>query len=367
MIMYFIEDFEEWNNNGWTLTLGSNNYPQILASAKRTGNYGMRVYKPSGVNTNGYISFPDYDLSDKIGDHNIFTMIIYIKGSNLNIENGPYNMILDLESLGEILLDIEVYKVGNEHKYKAYCGLPTVSYYGYIGVVSGGWDRIRFDYKEDAVNGVWRIWFNDTKVYEYKGDTTGLVTEYLDYMLMGMYGFTNNSVLTFDFDNLQIKEFMTVTPFSTDTSVLYHIEDIHIGKDGTHYFEWKGIEDIKFADVSPWEHIEIPHGPMIHQHVHSPHCRGEIICVDFNAMYKALFNNPIDTYDHNAIESPPSRTKWNVNYFIVAAYTQSGKVVAISFNNFKVEFINVIGVKVGIDSLWSVHFTADSFDFTFVP
>jgi len=53
---------------------------------------------------------------------------------------------------------------------------------------------------------------------------------------------------------------------------------------GTSTYEWTGIKNIKWEDVSPWVHTDIPHGPMLHQHLRSPHVTGYFLLLLFKSM-----------------------------------------------------------------------------------
>ena len=142
------------------------------------------------------------------------------------------------------------------------------------------------------------------------------------------------------------------------SKVIVRPKSIEIGSSSSSYYLWFGIDSINWTDTSPWEHIEIPAGVMIHQHLHSPHIRGEIKCYDLNSMYKALFSTVIDVYNKTAV-NPDTMNKYNVEWFKINIVNERNEVTEIILDGFKVETIAVDNIKLGIEALWVVRFTAD--------
>lgn len=204
---FFDENFENWNNWGWTLYLNPSSYPQVLAIAARSGSYGLRSLKVSGyTDAATAVNTPAYTFSDKIGDWNAFSVIAYIKITGLsNITSVNTQVVLNLESTSTIILRLALYNDGSGVQYNAYTWLPNVPADEYFGSMDGTWHKIRFDYKEHATAGLWRIWLNDTKIYEFNGDTTDPgYTQYLDYFLIGGYGFASTATHILDYDDIKI-------------------------------------------------------------------------------------------------------------------------------------------------------------------
>ena len=145
-------------------------------------------------------------------------------------------------------------------------------------------------------------------------------------------------------------------------NIILRSRKIKIGKDASNYYSWYGITSISWSDVTPWLHIDIPSGLMIHQHILSPHIRGEIRCKDLTTVHTALFTTPIDVNNHTAIDSQHNR-KYNVEYFKIELINRLKQVVEVSFDGFKVETIGVENIELGTESTWVIHFSADRIAF----
>mgnify|MGYP001150311102 CR=1 FL=1 len=139
--------------------------------------------------------------------------------------------------------------------------------------------------------------------------------------------------------------------------VLVRVHSILIGKDAGNAYEWKGIKTVQWSDVTPWEHIEVPHGPMIHQHLHSPHVNGTIVAIEWRDLTKALYQTAIDNAGHNAITS--ENVKWSIQYLVVRIITHSGDEIDAVFTNLKVGYIELSPIELGRDVTFTIHFTAD--------
>jgi hypothetical protein len=144
------------------------------------------------------------------------------------------------------------------------------------------------------------------------------------------------------------------------STIITRIKRILIGKSENleDCYEWFGIKSTNWSDVTPWEHIEIPSGPMLHQHLHSPHIKGEIRCHDLNALYQALFNTEINGNGKTAVNSN-TMVKTNVEYLQIDMINESNNVVSVFLDGFKVETIGVESIELGGEALWIVRFTAD--------
>lgn len=143
------------------------------------------------------------------------------------------------------------------------------------------------------------------------------------------------------------------------TNVIIRPKSINIGiSDEDSPYEWFGIDSINYSDSNPWEHIEIPSGPMVHQHIHSPHIKGEIRCTDLDALYTALFSTYIDDDDHTAIDAT-TLTKTVVGYFNINVIDEKGNAVEILLDGFRVETLGPESIKLGKETVWIIKFTAD--------
>jgi len=141
-------------------------------------------------------------------------------------------------------------------------------------------------------------------------------------------------------------------------NVIIRPKDIEIGSNANEHYLWFGIDSINWTDVTPWEHIEIPAGPMVHQHLHSPHIRGEIRCYDFDALYKALFSTIINVSNKTAV-NPDTMAKYTVDYFKVNIVNDKNETIEVIIDGFKVETVGVENIKLGSEALWIVKFSAD--------
>jgi len=140
--------------------------------------------------------------------------------------------------------------------------------------------------------------------------------------------------------------------------LLLRIDSIRIGNASNSYYEWKGIDGIpRWEDTTPWVHIMIPGGAMVHQHILSPHVVGEIVAVDLTSMITALYSTTIDNAGHKAIEESK---KYTVGYLAMKLVTQDGTVKTVTFTDFKVEWVTAGPTKFNIETRFIVHFTADS-------
>jgi hypothetical protein len=141
------------------------------------------------------------------------------------------------------------------------------------------------------------------------------------------------------------------------SSIIIRVRKIAIGTDEVNVYEWYGIKSINWSDVTPWEHIEIPAGPMLHQHLHSPHINGELRCNDLNTLYTALFLTPIN--GTKTAVNANTMVKYTVNYLRVDMINDGGVVVPVYLDGFKVETIGVDSIELGNEAMWVVRFTAD--------
>lgn len=217
---YFFEDFENWNANGWTNYSNPHNYPKVLGAAARRLNYGLRAKRESGDGTScNIVNTPSYTLSNKIGDHNIFTSKFYMRANVTYINDAYYNTAVNFESTGDVIFRVYI----NNYTGTPYWYVDTylehisddIGVLGYNTTVepsAAAWHKFRFDYKENATSGIWRVYINDNLIYEFEGDTTSYYggTQYLDYISLGWY--SSAGILAVDFDDFSIINFQSQPP-----------------------------------------------------------------------------------------------------------------------------------------------------------
>jgi hypothetical protein len=140
--------------------------------------------------------------------------------------------------------------------------------------------------------------------------------------------------------------------------IITRIRRILIGQDSNTYYEWFGIKSANWTDATPWEHIEIPSGPMLHQHLHSPHFRGEIRCHGLNTLHTALFDTIINGSGKTAVNQN-TMVKTNVEYLQVDVVTDQNEIIPFIMDGFKVETIGIENIELGMEAVWIIRFTAD--------
>ena len=149
----------------------------------------------------------------------------------------------------------------------------------------------------------------------------------------------------------------------TTGSILIRPKSIKVGlaSNGSDAYEWFGIRSIRWEDVSPWVHIDIPAGPMLHQHIKSPHVEGTIEVTDLSAMYTALYTTTINNdggSNHSAIEVGTAR-KYPVRYCHLYLIDQNNNVIEYSLKDFRVNRIGVDRIELGRETRYIIYFTCD--------
>ena len=134
---------------------------------------------------------------------------------------------------------------------------------------------------------------------------------------------------------------------------------IKIGKNSSNAVNWTGVRSVKYKEVSPWIHIDIPSGVMVHQHIKSPHVTGEIRCKDFSQLYTALFETVIDSNNHTAIDTSNFYTKWQVDYLRIVVVAENKTEVTFRVDGFKVTSVYPANIELGVETEWIVEFSAD--------
>ena len=127
---------------------------------------------------------------------------------------------------------------------------------------------------------------------------------------------------------------------------------------GTSSYEWFGIRNIKWSDVSPWVHIDIPSGPMLHQHIRSPHVTGEIVAIDLDKLYTALFTTAVNG-SNPAININDNNKKYPVTYCRFKFINQDNEIVEYSVSKLRIETIGVENIELGTEARWLIRFSAD--------
>jgi len=134
---------------------------------------------------------------------------------------------------------------------------------------------------------------------------------------------------------------------------------IKIGRNASDAVNWTSIRSVRYKEVSPWVHIDIPSGVMIHQHIKSPHVTGEIRCKDYDQLYTALFETLIDGDNHTAIDTSNSYTKWQVDYLRIVVVAENKTEVTFRVDGFKVASVYPANIELGVETEWIVEFNAD--------
>ena len=142
-------------------------------------------------------------------------------------------------------------------------------------------------------------------------------------------------------------------------SVVLRPKKIIIGKASNNAIDWIGIRSVRYKEVSPWVHIDIPSGVMVHQHIKSPHVTGEIRCKDFSQLYTALFNTPIDSSNHTVIDTSNFYTKWQVDYLRIVVVAENKTEITFRVDGFKVASVYPANIELGLETEWIVEFNAD--------
>jgi len=142
-------------------------------------------------------------------------------------------------------------------------------------------------------------------------------------------------------------------------SIILRPKKIIIGKASNNAMDWVGIRSVRYKEVSPWVHIDIPAGVMVHQHIKSPHVTGEIKCKDFSQLYTALFETLIDSNNHVAIDTSNFYTKWQVDYLRIVVVAENKTEITFRVDGFKVTGVYPTNIELGVETEWTVEFTAD--------
>ena len=150
---------------------------------------------------------------------------------------------------------------------------------------------------------------------------------------------------------------------NTTQQIIIRPQSIKVGlaENGSDAYEWLGIRSIKWEDVSPWVHIDIPAGPMLHQHIKSPHVEGTIEIIDLGTMFTALYNTTVNNdggENHTAIEVSTGR-KYPIRYCHIYLIDQNNQVVEYAVKDFRVNRIGIERVELGIEARYIIYFTAD--------
>lgn len=141
--------------------------------------------------------------------------------------------------------------------------------------------------------------------------------------------------------------------------ILIRPKKILIGKSSDTAYNWTGILRVEYEESSPWVHIDIPGGVMVHQHIRSPHIEGVITCIDLEKLETALYTTVIDSYNHTAISTTDFYTKWSVDYLKIVTVNDAGAEVILSVDGFRVERVEIENIELGTETRFRVHFTCD--------
>jgi hypothetical protein len=135
-------------------------------------------------------------------------------------------------------------------------------------------------------------------------------------------------------------------------------DKVLVGIDEYNNYEWTGIRSISYKETSPWIHIDIPYGTMVHQHIKSVEYNIKITCKDFNSLYNAVFETPIDNEEHTAIDTSQYYSKNIINYFEIIVVGENKRKYKIRFEDVKIKSVYPSNVELGLETEWVVELTA---------
>lgn len=144
-------------------------------------------------------------------------------------------------------------------------------------------------------------------------------------------------------------------------SILIRPKSIVIGPydNGASTYTLYGIRNIKWNDVSPWVHTDIPQGPMLHQHLHSPHVEVTMELIDLDKLHTALFTTPIDSSGHVAIDINNNSRKYPITYCRFYFVDHNGDIIEYSVKFLRVETIGVDAIELGRETRFIVKCSCD--------
>jgi hypothetical protein len=97
---------------------------------------------------------------------------------------------------------------------------------------------------------------------------------------------------------------------------------------------------------------------MLHQHIRSAEYDIMVKCKDFNSLYNAVFETPIDNEGHTAIDTTQYYSKNVIGYFTIVVVGNDKKKYKIKFEDVKVKAIYPSNVELGLETEWVVELTA---------
>jgi hypothetical protein len=209
------------------------------------------------------------------------------------------------------------------------------------------WDSIITDIDDDAPS-TWNIVVENLSAYKgYEYKATAYCDDELYPELIGWY---NGTALEFQDSEEEATDSVLVRPYS-----------IVIGPydNATGSYEWFGVKSIKWNDVTPWVHIDIPQGPMLHQHLRSPHVDVTIEVMDIGKMHTALFNTMIDSNGHVAVDINNNNKKYPITYCIFKFMDINNDIVEYSVKFLRIATIGVDNIESGKETRFIIRATAD--------
>jgi hypothetical protein len=81
-------------------------------------------------------------------------------------------------------------------------------------------------------------------------------------------------------------------------------------------------------------------------------------CKDFNSLYNAVFETPIDDEGHTAIDTTQYYSKNVINYFEIIVVGENKRKYKIRFEDVKVKAVYPSNVELGLETEWIVEFIA---------
>jgi hypothetical protein len=105
---------------------------------------------------------------------------------------------------------------------------------------------------------------------------------------------------------------------------------------------------------------------MLHQHIKSIEYDIKVVCKDFNSLYNAVFETPIDDEGHTAIDTSQYYNKNVIGYFTIVVVGNDKRKYKIKFEDVKVKAIYPSNVELGLETEWVVEFSAKKIKYSVV-
>ena len=357
MTLLMNEDFENWNVNNWSII--SDGSQIVYAGVGRNDSKGLYIENSKGDPV-GHRLFI-YKTLESSAENDV-TVIVWVRFHLLSLEaqNGGkhYEFIVVYDTDYTDTFEVNIVNIDGTlyFGYIGQLGYGDLTDYGAIEY--GKWYSFRINFRR-AVEGFEKLWINDELVVNNTGNTTMVSAVQTYYFGFIEFPYSNNTYW-FDMDDITIyDEYIPYTPPDPTLvgTIIIRPYCITLGN-GTSSYDWYGIRSIKWSDVTPWVHIDIPSGPMLHQHIRSPHVTGEIVAIDLDKLYTALFSTAVNG-SNSAIDINDNNKKYPVTYCRFKFINQDNEIVEYSVSKLRIETIGVENIELGTEARWLIRFSAD--------